>query len=300
MAEYVAPPQTFKGGSDFTVQHNHEVSGQKFSGQSKMDVGFAFPKLIAKGNFTYEGLRTVEAKVGSYHHVAKYVGERKVPHDIVRLRRYVYEICRRMGTPVMYKKMLTEEDTFNSTVTTSPNFSSIYGQTRNRDPLSHGIGYVSTELSTNEWINPSNGDIVTNLKNPGGFQQAPKYRGFGPGLLIWIIEPDTAVDFFRHTPEGVFMKVQTATAIAPWWPDINDNDLLIHVELDRTGRITNTGERYQAKQANPISIRGSNERTHPGRHEYSGDFGTRYVVNTTFQMTLLPRNHEFQHVEVDR
>jgi hypothetical protein len=106
------------------------------------------------------------------------------------------------------------------------------------------------------------------------------------------------VDFFKHTPQGVFTKVQTATAIAPWWPDINDNDLLVHVELDRSGRIIGTAERYQAKMSNPISIRGAKERR--GRHEYTGDFGSRYVINTAFQMVLLPRNHEFQRVEVDR
>jgi hypothetical protein len=94
------------------------------------------------------------------------------------------------------------------------------------------------------------------------------------------------------------MKVQTATAQAPWWPDIDDNDLLIHVELDRAGYIVGTGERYQAKMTNPVSIRGSKERR--GRSEYSGDFGSRYVVNQTFEMVLLPKFHELYQVETDR
>jgi hypothetical protein len=271
-----------------------------WSGQSSFGVEYSFPTLIASGNFIYKGLRIVEAREGTYHYVAKYVGERNVPHDILRLRRYVYEVCRRMGTPVLYKKMLNEDDMFTGMVTKSPAFDPVYGQTRNRDPLSHGIGFISTELSTDEWINPKTGAVTQNNKQIENWEAAPRYRGYGPGMLIYMIEPDAAVDFFKTTPEGVFQKVQTATAIAPWWPDINDNDLLIHVELDRSGRILGTGERYQAKQSNPVSIRGSNERTKPGRHEYTGDFGTRYVVNTTFQMVLLPENSELQHVEVDR
>lgn len=297
MADYFAPsPQNLKGESEFEVNSNQELSGQTLSGQSSMEVGFSMPTLVGQGTFTTQGLRVVEHP-GGYHHVAKYVGERNVPHDIARDRRYVYELLRRMGTPILYKKMLNQEDTFDGTVTESANFDPIYGQTRNRDPLSHGIGFVSTELSEEEWIDPTTSQILTGLKNPS-YMKAPKYRGFGPGMLIYIIEPDTAVDFFKHTPEGVFMKVQTATAIAPWWPDINDNDLLIHVELDRSGYIVGTQERYQAKMANPISIRGAKERR--GRQEYTGDFGSRYVINTTFEMVLLPRNHEYMNVEVDR
>lgn len=279
---------------------HYEAGGFHLSGSSAFSVEYSFPKLVASGTFTYKGLRVLEAKEGTYHHVAKYVGERNVPHDIVRLRRYVYELCRRMGTPVLYKKMLSENDVLAGTVTTSPLFDPVYGQTRNRDPLSHGIGYVSRELSADEWVNPATGVPTYSKKQIENWEAAPRYRGYGPGMLIYLIEPDAAVDFFKATPEGAFMKVQTATALAPWWPDINDNDLLIHVELDRSGRIVGTGERYQAKQSNPVSIRGSNERTHPGRHEYTGDFGTRYVVNTTFQMVLLPPNSELQRVEVDR
>lgn len=276
----------------------HELSSEvNLSSEGSIEIDSTGPSLAGESNFVIEGLKVVEHKSG-YFHVAKYIGERNVPHDIANDRRYVYELLRRMGTPVLFKKMLNEEDTYDGTVTTSENFDEVYGQTRNRDPLSHGIGFVSTERSTDEWIDPSTNQIITGIEDTEGLTKAPKYRGFGPGMLIYIIEPDAAVDFFKHTPQGVFMKVQTATAIAPWWPDINDNDLLIHVELDRSGYIIGTGERYQAKMTNPVSIRGARERR--GRHEYSGDFGSRYVINTTFQMVLLPRNHEFQRVETDR
>lgn len=298
MSEKAAPsPIKLEGESSLVVDPQATASGIKVEGSSDFEFAASFPPMIAQGTFTVHGLKVVEHPSG-YHHVAKYIGEKNVPHDIVRLRRYVYELMRRMGTPIMVKKMLTEEDVRAGTAETSPNFDDVYGQTRNRDPISHGIGYVSVEKHPEEWIDLATSEIVVSKTQPAGTVAAPKYRGYGPGLLIWIIEPDAAVDFFKHTPEGVFTKVQTATAQAPWWPDINDNDLLVHVELDRSGYVLSTQERYQAKMTNPVSIRGAKERR--GRQEYTGDFGSRYVVNTTFEMALLPGNHEAQYVEVDR
>lgn len=300
MAELTSPPITLKGEGGLTFEENLTSPDLTLSAQAGLEVQNTLPTLSASGTFTVEGLKVIEHRTG-YHHVAKYVGERRVPPDIRRLRKYVYEVMRRMGTPVLFKKMLNEDDIFDGTVETSGNFNKTYGQTRNRDPLSHGIGFVSVERHPEEWIDPRTTEIVVSQESPGqGWNNAPKYRGYGPGMLLWMIEPDAAEDFFKHTPEGVFMKVQSAQAVAPWWPDINDNDLLIHVELDRRGNIIDTAERYQAKMTNPVSIRGSNERGRAGRHEYSGDFGTRYVVNTTFEMVLLPRTHEAQWVEVDR
>lgn len=300
MAEIPSEPITLSGESGFSFERNLTTSPLSLSGSSNLQIQNTLPTLSGKGTFTVEGLKVIEHKSG-YYHVAKYVGEKNVPHDIKRLRRSVYEVMRRMGTPVLFKKMLTEDDTFDGTVEKSPNFNNIYGQTRNRDPLSHGIGFVSVEKSDEEWVNHATSEIVVSRTSPGAnYSPAPKYRGYGPGLLLWVIEPDAAEDFFKHTPEGVFQKVQSASATAPWWPDINDNDILIHVELDKAGYIVDSQERYQAKMSNPVSIRGSNERARAGRHEYSGDFGSRHIINVTFEMVLLPRTHEVQYVEIDR
>lgn len=300
MTEFVVTPKgltegeiDLSGQSELILGQKHATADANFSGSSELINKDIVPKLVGAGTFVAEGLRVEEHKAG-YHHVTRYVGETNVPKDVRRLRRSTHELMRRMGTPILVKKMLSEEDQLAGTATTSPNFDDVYGQTRNRDPLSHGIGYVSVENSTDEWINTTTGEIVHT--NTG--VAAPKYRGYGPGYLTYLIEPDAAVDFFKHTPEGALIKVQTATALAPWWPDIDDNDLIIHVELDKAGYIIGTQERYQAKMTNPVSIRGAKERR--GRHEYSGDFGSRYVVNQTFQMVLLPRFHELNHVEVDR
>lgn len=299
MGDFFAPsPITLSGSGDFELDDHPVSSGQSFTGQSSFTVEESVPTLVGSGTFVAEGLQVTEHEAG-YHHVAKYVGESNVPHDIKRMRRYVYELMRRMGTPILVKKMFTEADVAGGMVIPSPNLDSVYGQTRNRDPLSHGVGYVSVETSPNEWIDPSTSRIVVSDTSPGaGFTPAPRYRGYGPGYLTYFIEPDAAEDYFKHTPEGVLIKVQTATAQAPWWPDIDDNDLLIHVTLDQSGFITGTQQRYQAKMTNPVSIRGARERR--GRQEYSADFGSRYLVNQTFEMVLLPKSHELQKIEVDR
>lgn len=229
--------------------------------------------------------------------VIRYVGEGYIPQDIKRQRKQVMELMRRVGTPVLIKKMYTIADVESGEAERSPNYSSAYGQTRHNDPLSHGIGFVSVEQSPNEWITP-NGGLVVSPTSPGaGYTPAPRYRGFGQGYLTYLIEPDAATDFFKLTDTGAMIRVQEANAQAAWFPDINDNDLIINVTLDRMENITGVLERYQAKMTNPVSMRGLDRR---GSREYSEDGGNRFVVNQTFQMTLVPENDELYNVEWDR
>lgn len=228
---------------------------------------------------------------------SKYVGEESVPQDVKRRRRQVYDAMRRFGAPVLIKHMYNADDVIAGVAEPSPDFSPVYGQSRNDDPLSHGVGYVSVEKSLNEWYSLDSGEIVVANASPGvGYAQAPKYRGFGPGYLTYIIEPDTAEDVFKLSETGVLIKTQTATAQAPWFPEINDNDLLINVIL-KNNLIAQTLERYQAKMTNPISIRGLDRM---GRREYTEDGGNRFVVNQQFQMTLIPSNTHWYDVETDR
>lgn len=280
MTDYTASPITLSGES--TLQADYPSTVGPLSGSSSIVIS---------------GLLVVSSPTRGVRYVSKYVGEPNTPHDIHRLRRSIYELMRRMGTPLIIKPMYTARDVDLGSAEPSPDFSSIYEQTRNRDPLSHGVGFVSKEKSTNEWYD-SNGVIVVSDTSPGSdYTQAPKYRGYGPGVLTWVIEPDATEDFFKHTPEGVLIKVQTATAQTAWWPDINDNDLLIHVEVDDEGNILGSQDRYQAKMTNPVSLRGRDKR---GRREYSADLGNRYIVNQTFQMALLPRQHELYNIDIDR
>lgn len=233
----------------------------------------------------------------------KKVGARWVPQDVKRRRRDVENIMRRMGTPMMHKPRYNDLDFQNGLVDKSPVYDDIYEQTRNRDPLSHGVGYVSKELSDNEWYD-SQGTIVVSATSPGaGWTQAPKYRGYGPGTLTYVIEPDRSEDFFRVTTGGPLFKVQTAMAIAPWWPDIDDNDLLVSIETDAQGNVAKTNERYEAKNVNPVSMHGLDKR---GRRESgsgyqtTGQFPNTYLMNQSFEMTLIPHTDVAYEVETDR
>jgi hypothetical protein len=228
----------------------------------------------------------------------RYAGEQHVPQDLRRRRKQVQETMRRMGTPVLVKHMYNDRDVQNGIAKASPNFDDIYKQTRHDDPISHGIGFVSVEDSEDEWVSPDGKTIVVSDTTPGaGYTKAPRYRGFGPGYLIYMIQPDVAEDVFKLTETGVLIKVQEATAQAPWWPEINDNDLIINVTIGRGEKIEDTHERYQAKMSNPITMRGYDRR---GRREYSEDGGNRYVVNQQFQMTLIPKHDVLYNVETDR
>jgi len=228
---------------------------------------------------------------------SKTVGVGNVPPDVARRRRSVAEMMQRMGTPVIVKHRYNDRDVKDGLAEVSPVFDSIYDQTRNEDPLSHGVGFVSKELAQDEWYD-SSGTIVKSGVSPGtGWTRAPRFRGYGPGNLTYIIEPDRAEDFFKATTGGPIFKVQTATVIAPWYPDINDNDLVIQVTLNSGGTVADTHERFEAKNVSPVTVRGNDRR---GRKEYGESFGNVHVVNQTFEMALVPGTDVIYDVEVDR
>lgn len=231
--------------------------------------------------------------------VIRYYGGPRTPQDIARRRKNVMEAMRRFGNPVLVKHMYNDADVDEGVAQRSPNFDSVYKQTRHNDPISHGVGYTSLVTSEDEWVSPQGKLVVGTTVSPGaGYFPAPRYRGFGPGYLTYIIEPDAAEDVFKATETGVLIKTQTAQAQAPWFPEMNDNDLLINVELDHSGRnIVATHERFQLKMTQPVSMRGVDRR---GRREYTEDGGNRHVVNQHFEMTLVPRNDQLYNVETDR
>lgn len=266
------------------------------------------PQLSASGNLVVQGLELRRNSSG-VHHILKYVGEQNVPGDIKRLRRASSETVRRMGTPVLIKRMLTDRDARLGLASKSANFDSVYGQTRNMDPLSHGTGYTSKTFSENEYINSSGEIFKSEIDVSAQYVRAPKYRGYGPGFITYIIEPDVAMDYYKHTPEGVLVRIQQATAQTLWWPDIQDNDLIVHVELDNNNNIVDTFERYVTKMVNPVSLRGLDRKGRErGNHPdaiadgatLGADLGNRHVVNQQFSMSLLPWQHVLYGVEIDR
>jgi hypothetical protein len=228
--------------------------------------------------------------------VINYLGEANLPRSIRRQRQNNLSAMRRFGTPVIVKHMYNAEDVEDGIAEPSPNFSSIYKQARHNDPISHGVGYVSVEKATNEWVR-TDGTLYVGSTPPTGAIPAPKYRGYGPGYLIYAILPDVSEDVFKLTETGAMIRVQQAQVQMGWFPEVNDNDLLIICELDRGENIVRTKERYLLKQTNPASMRGLDRY---GRRESTEDFGNRFITDQSFEMTLIPPNDELMNVEVDR
>jgi hypothetical protein len=233
----------------------------------------------------------------SVKNVIGYLGEPSVPRSIRRQRRNNLDAMRRFGTPVIVKHMFNPRDVTANIAEESPNFSSVYKQTRHNDPLSHGVGFVSVEKSSDEWVSPQGTLVVSNTSPGVGYTPAPKYRGYGPGYLVYAILPDVAEDVFKLTETGAMIKVQQAQVQMGWYPEVSDNDLLIICELNRSEQVIATRERYLLKQTNPASMRGLDRY---GRRESTEDFGNRYITDQFFEMTLLPINDELYNVEVDR
>lgn len=221
-----------------------------------------------------------------------------VPREIIQARQSNLEVMARFGTPVLIKHMYNDGDVKDGIAEPSPNFSDIYGQGPHRDPISHGVGFVSVEKSDTEWVSPDGKLVVDSVSSPGdGYTPAPKYRGYGPGYLTYVILPDTTEDVFKLNEAGALIRIQQSQVQMGWYPEVNDNDLIILVEVDEGNNILDTYERYQAKMTNPISMRGFDRL---GRKERIGDFGNRFVIGQQFEMSLIPSWDILYDVEIDR
>lgn len=232
--------------------------------------------------------------------VIHYLGEPHVPQDARRRRMQVMQAMLRMGTPVIVKHMYNIEDVENGIAKKSPTWDDIYGQERHNDPFSHGVGFVSLEESDNEWIHPTSGQIVVSVTNPGtGYIKAPKYRGYGPGYLTFAILPDVAEDMFKLDESGALIRIQNARAKMGWFPEVNDNDLLVLVELDGREQVVATHERYKLKQTTQITHRGLNRRGRRYPNEPM-DYGNQLAINQVFELALVPPNDTVYAVELDR
>lgn len=253
--------------------------------------------LSAYASSNFQGFK-VQANGDGVIWAARYVGNEKVPQDVRRRRRQVYDVMRRMGSPVLVKHRYNFDDVSNGIAKRADTWDDVYATQRNEDPMGHGVGLVSVETSKNEWISPD-GDIVKAKISPGdSYSRAPKYRGYGPGYLIYIIEPDAQQDFFKLTESGAMYQTQTATAQAPWFPLFADNDILINVKINTKGDILSTDERFELKNVQPVSMRGLDRY---GRREKTNAYGpNRFLINQTFEMAKLPDNNVIYQVETDR
>jgi hypothetical protein len=102
---------------------------------------------------------------------------------------------------------------------------------------------------------------------------------------------------FKLNEAGVLMRIQRAQAQMGWFPEVNDNDILITCQIDAQERVVQTYERYLLKMTNPSSMRGLDRF---GRRERTEDFGNRHVTDQQFEMDLIPQHDKLYDVEVDR
>jgi len=246
-----------------------------------------------------------------YHNVIRYTGDAGVPQDMLRRRRQSLETMRRMGTPVLIKHLFTIEDVEKGIAEPSVGLDTIYQQSIHDDQLSYGTGYVSVErASRGEWIKPANENEAAELKiqeeGEPEWEKAPLYRGYGPGYLTYIIMPDAPEDRYKLTEEGSLIRTQQARLHLPWHPQLADNDLIIMCEIDATEKIVQTFERYQAKQVNPITMRGAAalQRDNYGKREKdSGELtasGNRWLVGQQCEANKVPETDPIYLVETDR
>lgn len=209
------------------------------------------------------------------------VGPPFTPQEIKRLRRENMDFCRYAGQPVVLRHMWNEDDVNRNLAEPCPAcFDGTYQHVRNDCLVCYGFGFVSREKSLDNtlYITPE-GIVVSDTTPSPGWVRAPRYGGFGKSVLTWLVEPDVAVDVFKPLPEGTLVQTFDAQGVAPWFPQLADNDLCINVALDPNDyTIVATNERFQLKLVQQVTIRGFGKRGRP--QGFPG-----YKVAQTFQMS---------------
>lgn len=231
---------------------------------------------------------------------ARTVGHPRTPQDIQWMRRNNIETVRRMGQPVIWRHTFKEDDfeqgfyTFQIAQGSTENipvkrcpacFDAEYEQTRGDCPVCFAIGIVSVEDDPNLYI-----DTIGRITKTPNLTPAPKYGGLGPSVLTWTIQPDVPEDVFRISERGALIRTQESTVIAPWTPEMQDNDLIVDVELQHDGyRIRKEYDRHVLQTTSPQTIRGF------GKYAR----GREFIVGQSFSMDRLPKGHILYRVPLD-
>ena len=251
--------------------------------------------------------------IGSFPTLSfKNVGARRTPQEIKRLRRENMDLCRRMGDSVILKHQYNNDDYNNglayiatnniTDLTTIPDdtdptlakhcpacWNDEYDRARSTCPVCFGVGFVSlvNDYTTDLWI--ENGLLSDD--NQGSNQPAPEFGGYGPGIVTWMVEPDVSVDVFRINEQGVMVQTENAQGVAPWYPDLGDNDLCINIDIDDSfNQIIAITDRFQLKMVNPNTVRGFGRRQH----------FQNYKVSQQFAMARIPNNTIWYQIPTDR
>ena len=229
------------------------------------------------------------------------IGGPTTPHDVQRLRRNNIETLRRFGQPVIWKHVFTQDDLdsggyefqiASGAIENIPVkrcvacWDSDYESVRGDCPVCFGVGLTSVEDDPSSFINDQGRLVDQETDNP-----APLHGGYGPSVLTWTIQPDVPEDVFRISDRGVLTRVQTSTVLAPWTPDMADNDLLINVVLQNNDfSIQKVLDRHILKQVAPQTTRGY------GKYSRGRD----YKAGQQFQMTKLPLDNPLYQVALSK
>ncbi len=241
-----------------------------------------------------------------YTDVRNFVGDPNVPNEIHYQRKSSIDVYNFIGTPILIKRMYTIEDVENGNAIKASSMDDTYEQpTYAYDEISYGVGLVSVETQPGEWYgvppggDPTSPELISSPTAPyPNFKPAPRYRGYGPGFLTYAILPDRPEDQWKLTEQGALIRQQTAMAQYPWWPQLGDNDIVIIVTLDPSGRIAQTHERYQLKMVSPITMHGIDNK---GYREFEMNTNSnRYVVGQQSELTKIPTDDQLYQLEVDR
>lgn len=153
----------------------------------------------------------------------RYLGPRSVPQEVRDLRQSSFDFHDTLGQPVIVKHRWNELDLREGRAQKCPFHDEYYDQDVSNCPYCFGTGYLG---------------------------------GYADGILTYATIADAQEDVFRLTETGLMLHDRSPQITAPWIPLLGDDDLIIVVELDSSGDVADTYDRYTLKQVTPTTMRG--------------------------------------------
>jgi hypothetical protein len=190
-----------------------------------------------------------------------YLGGPATPQDIKDLRQNSFDYHRDLGYPVIFKHRWTEKDLREGLVEQCPLHDDIYDGDLSWDPVCFGTGYVG---------------------------------GYRDGDIIYVSISDAPQDVIKITPQGILQYDHHPQMTAPWFPTMQDNDLIIVATFDpETWEIVDLAERYTLREVNQITMRG------PGyQRQGRNAIGKPFTVHQEAAVDKLPYGHPLYNVPV--
>jgi hypothetical protein len=219
--------------------------------------------------------------------------------DIRRLRGQVMDLCRMMGQPVVWRHRFTPRDLTTPYVLDLGGASKLTIATQ-RCPACYNTAYKNSRTDCLVCF----GTTITSVEEDPAYyistagrlteeetdEPAPLYRGFGPPVLTWVMEPDAPEEAFKPQESGILDNLEVTELHVPWYPPMQDSEVIANVTLKRGSDhlIEEVGDRYQLESVTPITIRGFGRMT--------GD--RRFIVGQRSRISKYPHNHFMQNLDM--